>query len=145
MTASGQDASPRQSLRGTTRGTGEWHIYTAVFDHKKSEIFCDGYCEASGKTAGANSLDGLSIGCDHNGVFFLTGSITELRLFSCHLPAAQRVQTEAALAHRYGITYSSQPAPPTDRARSLSRFSCAPRSLTGARTAAAAASSELAN
>ena len=145
MTASGQDASPRQSLRGTTRGTGEWHIYTAVFDHKKSEIFCDGYCEASGKTAGANSLDGLSIGCDHNGVFFLTGSITELRLFSCHLPAAQRVQTEAALAHRYGITYSSQPAPPTDRARSLSRFSCAPRSLTGARTSAAAASSELAN
>lgn len=131
MTASGQDASPRQSLRGTTRGTGEWHIYTAIFNHKRSEIYCDGYCEASGKTAGANALDGLSIGCDHNGVFFLTGSICELRLFGCHLPPAQRVQTEAALAHRYGLTYSSAPAPPTDRAKplgtALSRFSCAPR------------------
>ena len=41
-----------------------------------------------------NELDGLSIGCDHNGVFFLTGSLAEIRLFHCHLPMAQRVQIE---------------------------------------------------
>ena len=53
-----------------------------------------GYCEASGKSAGGNGLDGLSIGCDHNGVFYLTGSLAELRLFHCHMTTAQRVQTE---------------------------------------------------
>jgi len=84
MTASGQDSSPRHSVRGTTRGTGDWHIYTAIFNHKRSEIYCDGYCEASGKSAGPNALDGLSIGCDHNGDFFLTGSIAEIRLFASH-------------------------------------------------------------
>lgn len=47
----------------STRGTGDWHVYTAVFDQRKSEIFVDGYCEASGKNVGANCLDGLSIGC----------------------------------------------------------------------------------
>jgi len=120
----------------STRGTGEWHIYTAIFDHKRSEIYCDGYCEASGKSAGSNALDGLSIGCDHNGVFFLTGSIAELRLYACHLPPSQRVQTEAGLAQRYSLPYSSAPSPPVERVRTFSRFSCAPRS-SAARTAQA--------
>ena len=101
---------PRQHARGT----GEWHVYTTVFDHRRSEIYVDGYCEASGKSAGGNALDGLSLGCDHNGVFFLNGSIAELRLFHAHLPAPQRVQIEAALAQRYGISYSfaMQMSPP---------------------------------
>ena len=79
MTAAGTDASPRQSLRGTTRGTGDWHLFTAIFDNKHSEIYVDGYCESSGKSPGTNSLDGLTIGCDHAGVFFLTGSVAEVR------------------------------------------------------------------
>jgi len=133
ITASGQDASPRHSLRGSTRGTGDWHVYTAIFDHRRSEIFVDGYCEASGKTAGGNGLDGLSIGCDHNGVFYLTGSLSELRLFHCHMATPQRVQIEAALAHRYGISYSSAPSPTPSPSKSRSRFSCAPRAA--ARTA----------
>ena len=128
MTASGQDSAPRNSLRGSTRGTGEWHIYTAIFDHRRSEIYVDGYCEASGKSAGGNGLDGLSVGCDHNGVFFLTGSLVELRLFHCHMPTALRVQTEAGLAARYGLPYSSAPSPTPSPSKSLSRFSCAPRS-----------------
>lgn len=129
MTASGVDASPRHSLRGSTRGTGAWHVYTAIFNHKRSEIYVDGYCESSGKTCGGNGLDGLSIGCDHNGVFFLTGSLAELRLYHTHISTPQRVQAEAALAHRYGLQYSSAPSPPPSPARSsLARFSCAPRS-----------------
>ena len=39
ITASGHDAPPQRSLRGSTRGTGEWHIYTAVFDARRSELF----------------------------------------------------------------------------------------------------------
>ena len=130
ITASGQDSSPRFSLRGNTRGTGDWHVYTTVFHHKKSEIYVDGYCEASGKSVGTNGLDGLSLGCDHNGVFFLQGSVSEVRLFNTHLPVSQRVQIEAALARRYGISYSFAVSPPAtpSRASSLSRFSCAPRS-----------------
>jgi len=127
MTASGEDAAPRQSMRGSTRSMGDWHIYTAVYNHKRSEIFVDGYCEGSGKMIGGNDLDGLSLGCDHNGVFFLTGAIAEIRIFHCHLPQPQRVQTEAALAHRYGLAYSVAQVPPAASVRPLSRFSCAPR------------------
>ena len=50
--------------------------------------------EASGKSVGANGLDGLSLGCDHNGVFFLQGSFAELRLFRSHVPPAQRIPME---------------------------------------------------
>jgi len=87
----------------------------------------DGYCEASGKNVGANVLDGLSIGCDHNGVFFLNGALAEIRLYHCHMPNAQRVQCEAALAARYGIGYSCAPQMPTPP-KTTARFSCAPRS-----------------
>jgi len=131
MTASenkGGTDSPKHSARGSTRGTGEWHVYTAVFDQKKSAMFVDGNCEASGKNVGSNSLDGLSLGCDHTGVFFLTGMIAELRLYSCHMPAAQRVQTEAALARRYSLDYTDAPILPPSPSRGLGRFaSCMPR------------------
>mmetsp|Transcript_4354 Transcript_4354/g.13990 ORF Transcript_4354/g.13990 Transcript_4354/m.13990 type:complete len:359 (+) Transcript_4354:41-1117(+) len=135
ITASGHDAPPQRSLRGSTRGTGEWHIYTAVFDARRSELYVDGSCEATGKSVGGNRLDGLSIGCDHNGVFFLIGAIAEVRLFRCNLPAAARVAIELGLAHRYGLEaqYCHQPPPeaPPSPSRSRSRFCL--------RTAAAAA------
>ena len=104
-------------------------MYTAVFDHKKSEMYVDGNCEAFGKNVGSNSLDGLSLGCDHTGVFYLTGMIAELRLYNCHMPAAQRVQTEAALAHRYALDYTDAPSLPPSPSRGLaSRIaSCMPR------------------
>lgn len=138
ITASGQDSSPRNSLRGNTRGNGEWHVYTTVFNHRRSEIFVDGYCEATGKSAGDNGLDGLSLGCDHNGVFFLNGSIAEMRLFHAHLPSSQRVQIEAALARRYGISYSFAMQVPTPPGRSSfpGRFACGSRA-NHARTSAA--------
>lgn len=49
MTASGHGAVPTQSMRGSTRGTGEWHVITAIFDTRKSELFVDGGREATGK------------------------------------------------------------------------------------------------
>lgn len=142
MTASenkGGTDSPKHQARGSTRGTGEWHLYTAVFDQKNSEMFVDGNCESSGKNVGSNSLDGLSLGCDHTGVFFLTGMIAELRLYNCHMPAAQRVQTEAALARRYALDYTDVPAPPPSPSRGLARFaSCMPRYSEGETASTAA-------
>mmetsp|Transcript_29559 Transcript_29559/g.87912 ORF Transcript_29559/g.87912 Transcript_29559/m.87912 type:complete len:344 (+) Transcript_29559:46-1077(+) len=136
ITASGHDASPKHSLRGATRGTGEWHIYTAVFDTKRSEIYVDGFCEATGnKSVGSNLLDGLSIGCDHNGIFFLIGCVAELRLFRRNLSTAHRVQIEASLARRYGLAYSMARELPSPT-RQASRFTCVLRNM---RAAAASA------
>ena len=42
-------------------------------------------CEGAGKNIGGGSLDGITIGCDHTGVFHLKGSVAELRLFHCHM------------------------------------------------------------
>ena len=101
---------------------------------RRSEIFVDGLLEASGKSVGNNALDGLSIGCDHNGVFYLHGALAELRLFKSHLPQHHRTRIEAAIARRYGLNYStaSRAAPP---AASRPRFSCAPRAISRASSA----------
>jgi len=116
MTADGVGtSSPAKLLRGATRSNGQWHVYTAIFNGSKSEMFIDGRCEGARKTVGGGTLDGLTIGCDHSGVFHLRGSIAELRLYHCHLQAAERTQTEAALALRYGLSHAAvahmDPAP----------------------------------
>ena len=41
------------------------------------------------------------------GVFHLKGSVAELRLYHAHLEPAERSQTEAALALRYGLSHAS--------------------------------------
>jgi len=108
MTADGVgDESPAKLLRGATRSTGSWHVYTAIFDGGRSEMFVDGRCEGSGKNVGTGPLDGLTIGCDHSGVFHLKGAVAELRLFHCHLQMDERSRTEAALALRYGLSHAS--------------------------------------
>jgi hypothetical protein len=106
-------AAPGQLLRGSTKSTDEWHVYTAIFDGEKSEIYIDGRKEAAGKTVGRSSLDGLRIGCDHTSTYFLRGAIAELRCYGCHMSEAPRSQLETALALRYGINPITQtPAPP---------------------------------
>jgi len=108
MTADGHGVeSPAKLLRGATRGNGQWHVYTAIFDGPRSEMYVDGRCEGAGKNVGNGSLDGLSMGCDHSGVFHLQGAIAELRLYSAHIDPAERSQTEAALALRYGLSHAS--------------------------------------
>ena len=111
MSAHGVGAdAPTKLLRGTTRATNTWHVYTAVFDGDRSEMYVDGVREAGGRSIGSSSLDGLRIGCDHTSTFFLRGAIAELRIYSCHLSDGPRAQIEAALALRYGL----KPAPPPE-------------------------------
>ena len=111
MSAHGVGAdAPTKLLRGTTRATNAWHVYTAVFDGDRSEMYVDGVREAGGRSIGSSSLDGLRIGCDHTSTFFLRGAIAELRIYSCHLSDGPRAQIEAALALRYGL----KPAPPPE-------------------------------
>mmetsp|Transcript_21763 Transcript_21763/g.70327 ORF Transcript_21763/g.70327 Transcript_21763/m.70327 type:complete len:108 (-) Transcript_21763:788-1111(-) len=62
-----------------------------------------------------------------SGIFFLIGSIAEVRLFKDNLPMAQRIQIEASLAKRYDLPYSvarDLPTPPRSRVSSLN---CNPR------------------
>jgi len=101
---------PKSLLRGRTRSTDAWHLYTCIFDGDKSELYVDGIKEAGGKAVGHAHLDGIRIGCDHTGTFFLTGMMSELRIFSCHLCPTLRAQLEAAMALRYGLQPATQPA-----------------------------------
>ena len=48
-------------LRGTTRSSTGWHVYSCIFDGANSELRVDGVLEASGD-AGSNPLSGLIIG-----------------------------------------------------------------------------------
>lgn len=105
MTAHGSSRrAPSQLLRGTTRSEGKWHVYTAVFDGERSALFVDGVREASGKAVGEGTLNGLRLGCDAAGKFFLRGAIAECRVFDCVLGSETRGQLETVLAVRYGLT-----------------------------------------
>ena len=113
MTAHGSGEiapEPKRLLRGRTRSTDAWHLYTCIFDGDKSELYVDGIKEAGGKAVGHAHLDGIRIGCDHTGTFFLTGMMAELRIFSCHLCPTLRAQLEAAMALRYGLQPATKPA-----------------------------------
>jgi len=118
MTAHGSgDVAPGAPhlLRGHTRSTGSWHVYTAVYDGDKSELYIDGLLEARGKSVGKASLDGVRLGCDHTGTFHLKGAIAEVRLFSCHLAPSPRAQIEAAMALRYGLVPAGVMPPPPEK------------------------------
>jgi len=122
MTAHGNgSAAPTKLLRGSTRSNGSWHVYTAIYDGERSEMYLDGVREASGRSVGTSGLDGLRVGCDHTSTFFLKGAIAELRLFSCHLSEASRSQIEAALALRYDLHLSSPPAMTKAQTRNTAR------------------------
>ena len=123
MTAHGSGESapgPSHLLRGRTRATNSWHVYTAIYDGDKSELYVDGIKEASGKAIGKGALDGLRLGCDHSATFYLRGAIAEVRIFSCHLSPTPRAQLEAAMALRYGLHTAGTRAP-TSRALSRRR------------------------
>jgi len=124
MTATGSGGDvpgPSHLLRGRTRATDVWHIYTAIFDGDKSELYMDGIREAGGKSVGRSPLDGLRIGCDHTATFFLKGAIAELRVFSCHLSPSLRAQLEAAMGLRYGLhTANTEAAVPLRLRRATS-------------------------
>ena len=113
---------PAMLLRGSTKSTNDWHVYTAIYDGSKSAMYVDGRKEASGKSVGTSALDGLRIGCDHTSTFFLKGAIAELRLFSCHLGDEPRAQIEAAMQLRYGLapTGKRPTTPPKKRGPRLS-------------------------
>ena len=115
--------APAKLLRGNTRSTNRWHVYTAIFDGDKSEMYVDGVREAGGKTVGGSKLDGLRLGCDHTSTFFLKGCVAELRLYACHLRDAPRAQMEAALALQYGLTPAAPPSTPP-QSKSALGFGC---------------------
>ena len=99
-------------------------------------MFVDGYCEASAKNVENNKLDGLSIGCDHNGVFF------SRRHRQLRLPTATSRRRNACRwkppSPAATASYSCAPTLPTAPARAgRASFSCAPRAAAAAAAAAA--------
>ena len=130
MTASGMGQSaPSQLLRGRPRANDAWHIYTAVYDGKSSELFVDGVREAGGKSVGSASLDGLRLGSDHTSTFFLNGAIAEVCESAC-LCRVGRVASAAIkpfihplpLSRRGGRCGSLPPTWASSRVRSSRRL-----------------------
>ena len=97
-----------------------WHVYCAVFDGERSELYVDGSCEARGLMPPAASLDGLTVGTDKERSFQLHGAIAQVRVLAGRLPEAHREALEASLARRYGLAHPallSDDGPPAKRRR----------------------------
>ena len=92
-------------LRGTTRSSTGWHVYSCIFDGANSELRVDGVLEASGD-AGSSPQTGLIIG-RHRDLrnWPLVGSLAEFRLFGRRLATHQREALEVGLASRYGLPH----------------------------------------
>lgn len=103
-------------LMGSTQ-PGEWHVYSAVFNHGQSELYVDGVREgtASNSNVGTGLLDGLTLGTDHRNDFALgsmvegslPGVIAEMALFGTVLPDSDRRRIEYRLMRRHGIAVPS--------------------------------------
>ena len=92
-------------LRGTTRSSTGWHVYSCIFDGANSELRVDGVLEASGD-AGSNPLSGLIIGRNRDLESWpLIGSLAEHRVFNHRLATHQREALEVSLARRYGLPH----------------------------------------
>jgi len=97
-----------------------WHVYCAVYDGERSELYVDGSREALGVLLPAASLDGLTVGTDKERGFQLHGAIAQVRVLAGRLPEAHREALEASLALRYGLAHPALLAddgPPAKRRR----------------------------
>lgn len=114
MVASGEGEDPpdppAQILHGKTRDTRAWHVYTAVVDGPRSELYVDGVLEASGDP-GPNGLEGMSVGADPWGTFGLRGGLLELVVVPGVPSMEARFALELRLATRYQPVFAASPVP----------------------------------
>lgn len=92
-------------LRGTTRSSTGWHVYSCIFDGANSELRVDGVLEASGD-AGSNGPSGFTVGRYRDMESWpLIGRLSEFRVFDHRLATHQREALEVSLARRYGLPH----------------------------------------
>ena len=113
---SGGSGAGGSGAGGAARG---WHVYCAVFDGERSELYVDGRCEARGVVPPEASLDGLTVGIDNERHYQLNGAIAQVRVLAGRLPEAHREALEASLARRYGLAHPAllHDGPPAKRRR----------------------------
>lgn len=120
-----EDPAFHSVVTGTTQ-PGEWHVYSAVFNHGMSELFVDGVREGTSTNVGTGRLDGLTLGTDHRNEFALgsmfegslPGVIAELALFGTALNQRDRRRIEHHLMRRHGIPV---PSPEREEQRKLEK------------------------
>lgn len=95
-----------QITAGASVGTGP-HIFTCFYNGASSSVFKDGVSYISG-AAGANPLDGLTVGSRFNqqAGTFLDGDLEEILIYNALLTTAQQRYLEAGLSKRTGIAVS---------------------------------------
>lgn len=108
LTASGGGPDPldppEKILYGQTRDTLRWHVYAAVLDGPRSRLFVDGKEEARGD-AGANGLEGLTLGGDQFGQRGLHGGVFEVWVLPGVLGEQDRGQLERRLREKYDAAF----------------------------------------
>ncbi len=84
----------------------DWNVWTAVFNGASSQFWHNGVSEAAGD-AGANAIDGATIGSTHLGAAPWKGDVTEILYYDANLSDADKNQVGQYLADRYGLGYTS--------------------------------------
>lgn len=80
-----------------------WHVFTATYNGNSSALRTDGADDASG-AAGANALDGITVGGNYAGSAILGGLVGEVLVYSGALSAPSVQAVENYLATRWGLS-----------------------------------------
>lgn len=91
---------PEKLVYGQTRDTKAWHVYTAVVDGPRSQVFVDGLLEGRGDP-GPNPLHGLTLGAQPLGQFGMRGDILEVWAWPGVVPAPDHQELAKALRAKY--------------------------------------------
>nr|NIQ88590.1 hypothetical protein [Deltaproteobacteria bacterium] len=83
----------------------DWNTWTCLLNGASSQFWHNGTSQASGN-AGANDLDGITVGDRQPTGFPWTGDITEIITYRGGLPDADKNQVGRYLADRYGLSYT---------------------------------------
>ena len=84
----------------------DWNIWTILYNGASCQFWHNGVSEVSGN-AGANGIDGVTIGADIAGSDCWDGDIVEIIHYDADLSDADKNQVGNYLATRYGLTYTS--------------------------------------
>ncbi len=85
-----------------------YNIWTALFNGGSSVLWINGVVNASGN-AGANGIDGITIGGGYSGLKNWPGDVAEVIIYGVNLSSFDKNQINRYLAAKYGITYTAIP------------------------------------
>jgi len=83
-----------------------WNIWSALFNGVVSQFWHNGISEAGSGNAGAESIDGLTVGAYFTGAAPWDGDVIEIILYDANLSNADKNTIGNYLATRYALAYT---------------------------------------